>query len=84
MRISFSQIQPETKDKLFKIAAENDLVAMLNPSNKLYFDNLIIYDEQQYSDNSRYNLNLFKVKFERCYKQGSEVPSSYIREGGRL
>ena len=81
MRISFSQIPPETKDNLFKIAAESDLVAMLNPSNKLYFDNLTIYDEQQYSDNSRYHLNLFKAKFERCYKHESEVPASYVREG---
>ncbi len=81
MRINFSPIAPETKDNLFKIAAENDLVAMLNPSNKIYFDNLTIYDEQKYTDYSRYNLNLFKVKFERCYKHESEVDASNVRLG---
>ncbi len=81
MRIKFSPIQPESKDKLFKIAADNDLVAMLNPSKKLYFDNLTIYDEQQYTDYSRYQLNIFKAKFERCYKLESEVDSTNVRSG---
>ncbi len=81
MRIYFKPVQPNTKDNLFKIVAENDLVDMLNPSKIVHFDNVTIFDEQQYTDESRYNLNLFKARFDRCYKHESEVPASQTRLG---
>lgn len=75
MRIQFRPSICRTDEYFYGLVEYFDLVTRLNPSRYIFFDNLYVYDRQSYSDNSRYDLNLCKVRFDRCYKD-----STFIKE----
>lgn len=63
MRIAFKPSLPNNENVLRKTVDDYDLIDSLNPLKVNHFTCFNIFDIQTYTDNSRYELNLFKVDF---------------------
>ncbi|MGL4951201.1 MAG: hypothetical protein ACRC4M_05240 [Mycoplasma sp.] len=82
MRISFRQIQQEDPCYLERITKYYNVHRHVFPCYEYAFDNIEAYDIHSYTDDAKFNLNVYKIKMDRCYKsQAIAIERNLVTSG---